>query len=94
MKKDEHSSKKINARVMKWREMLKNGLYADKQLLVRRIRKGIPESIRQQMWPELIKLDKVKEKTPLTYSVILLKDSYDTYDINLDIPRTFSFESQ
>jgi hypothetical protein len=30
MKKDEHSSKKINARVMKWREMLKNGLYADK----------------------------------------------------------------
>lgn len=46
------------------------------------------------MWPELIKLDKVKEKTLLTYSVILLKDSYDTYDINLDIPRTFSFESQ
>jgi hypothetical protein len=34
------------------------------------------------------------EKTPLTYSKILLKDSYDTYDINLDIPRTFSFQSQ
>jgi hypothetical protein len=39
-------------------------------------------------------MDGLKEKMPLTYSVILLKDSYDTYDINLDIPRTFSFESQ
>ncbi len=29
MKKEEHSSKKINARVMKWREMLHKGLYAD-----------------------------------------------------------------
>jgi hypothetical protein len=61
---------------------------------VKRVRKGIPESIRQQVWPELVKMDSLKEKMPLTYSVILLKDSYDTYDINLDIPRTFSFESQ
>lgn len=30
----------------------------------------------------------------MTYSKILLKNSYDIYDINLDIPRTFSFQSQ
>jgi len=43
MKKDDNSnSKKINARVMKWREMLKKGLYSDKELLVKRVRKGIP----------------------------------------------------
>jgi hypothetical protein len=40
--------------------MLKKGLFADKQLLVKRVRKGIPESIRQQIWPELIKVEKVK----------------------------------
>ena len=30
----------------------------------------------------------------MTYSKILYKESYDIYDINLDIPRTFSFESE
>jgi hypothetical protein len=44
---------------MKWREMLKNGLYIDKHLLVKRIRKGIPTSIRQQIWPELVKVEKL-----------------------------------
>ena len=39
-------------------------------------------------------MQKIIEKTSLTYSKILLKDSYDIYDINLDIPRTFSFQSQ
>ena len=62
--------------------------------LIRRTRKGIPPSIRIKVWPEIVKIEKIVEKTPLTYSKILLKDSYDTYDINLDIPRTFSFQSQ
>lgn len=86
--------KRINARVMKWREMLDNGLHSDLHLLVRRTRKGIPQCIRIKVWPEIVKVDKLIEKNPLTYSKILLKDSYDVYDINLDIPRTFSFQSQ
>lgn len=53
-------SKKINARVMKWREMLKKGVYSDRELLIKRTRKGIPPAIRQQVWPELIKMEKFK----------------------------------
>jgi hypothetical protein len=30
----------------------------------------------------------------MSYSKVLIKDSKDDYDINLDIPRTFSFENQ
>lgn len=30
----------------------------------------------------------------VSYSKVLIKDSMDIYDINLDIPRTFPFESQ
>lgn len=52
-------NKKINARIMKWREMIKNGLYSDPELLVKRTRKGIPTSIRIKVWPELIKLSSV-----------------------------------
>jgi len=63
-------------------------------MLIRRTRKGIPQCIRIKVWPELAKIDKMIQRTPLTYSKILLKDSYDVYDINLDIPRTFSFQSQ
>lgn len=59
MPKD-NDSKKINARVMKWREMLKKDLFSDMELLVKRTRKGIPPSIRQQIWPELIKIDKIR----------------------------------
>jgi TBC1 domain family member 10 len=86
--------KQMNARLMKWREMLRRGVECDPQLLVRRTRKGIPASIRIKVWPELVKMESLVAKTPLTYSKILLKDCYDTYDIRLDIPRTFSFQSQ
>jgi hypothetical protein len=48
--KHEHE-KLINARLMKWREMLKKGLYSDKELLVKRTHKGIPPSIRIVVWP-------------------------------------------
>jgi TBC1 domain family member 10 len=86
--------KRTNARVMKWREMLEKGVHSDQELLIRRTRKGIPQCIRIKVWPEIAKVERMVSKNPLTYSKILLKDSYDVYDINLDIPRTFSFQSQ
>ena len=46
----------MNARVMKWREMLANGLDSDQELLIRRTRKGIPPSIRIKVWPELVNI--------------------------------------
>lgn len=76
---------------MKWREMLQKGLFADPALLLRRTRKGIPSSMRIKVWPELIKVRKLVEQTTLSYSKVLIKDSMDVYDINLDIPRTFTF---
>lgn len=88
------NAKKINARTMKWREMENRGLFQDPELLVRRTRKGIPTSMRLKIWPELVKINKVMERKSMSYSKVLIKDSMDIYDINLDIPRTFSFESQ
>jgi len=52
-------AKKINARIMKWREMLNRGLFKDPDLLVKRTRKGIPTSMRIKIWPELVKMSKV-----------------------------------
>ena len=88
------NSKKVNARTMKWVEMLKNGLYADRELLVKRTRKGVPKPMRIQVWPALIDMKKLVDNRMMTYSTVLIKDCLDTYDINLDIPRTFSFETQ
>ena len=74
--------------------MLTQGLFKDNDLLIKRTRKGIPSSIRCQVWPQLMGLKTVAERKSLSYSKVLIKDSYDIYDINLDIPRTFSFQSQ
>lgn len=94
MSEFQKDQKKVNARIMKWREMLAKGLYSDPELLIKRTRKGIPTSMRIKVWPELIKINKLIERKAMSYSKVLIKDSMDVYDINLDIPRTFTFESQ
>lgn len=50
------NSKRINARIEKWRVMIKEGVHRDKELLQSRIRKGIPPAIRALAWPELVGL--------------------------------------
>jgi hypothetical protein len=50
------TSKRINARIEKWRLMIKEGLHKDKELLASRIRKGIPQAIRALAWPEIVGL--------------------------------------
>lgn len=50
--------------------------------------------MRMKVWPELVKITNFKERKSMSYSKVLIKDSMDIYDINLDIPRTFTFESQ
>lgn len=87
-------AKKINARIMKWREMQNRGLFKDPDLLLKRTRKGIPTSMRIKIWPELAKMGKTMDRRNLSYSKVLIKDSKDIYDINLDIPRTFAFEAE
>ena len=48
--------KQMNARAMKWREMLACGLQTNHELLIRRTRKGIPPSIRIKVWPEIVNI--------------------------------------
>ena len=48
--------KRINARIEKWRTMIKEGLHKDEELLKSRIRKGIPQAIRALAWPEIVSL--------------------------------------
>jgi hypothetical protein len=74
--------------------MIQKGVYSDLSLLIKRTRKGIPPCIRIKVWPEIVKVSQIVQSNPMTYSKVLLKDSHDVYDINLDIPRTFSFQSQ
>lgn len=50
------STKKINARIEKWRSMIGEGIFSDPLLLRSRIRKGIPPAVRAIAWPEIIKL--------------------------------------
>lgn len=51
MSEESKNSKKINARIMKWMEMMQKGFYKDPNLLVKRTRKGIPKAIRIKVWP-------------------------------------------
>ncbi len=48
--------KKHNVRTEKWRIMMEQGVYKDKQLLKLRIRKGIPMGIRMLAWPQIVNL--------------------------------------
>lgn len=50
------TSKRINARIEKWRLMIKEGLQKDAELLASRVRKGIPPAIRALAWPEILGL--------------------------------------
>lgn len=74
--------------------MMDNGLFKDQALLIKRTRKGIPKAMRIKVWPALIDMKRLVENRMMSYSTVLIKDCLDIYDINLDIPRTFSFETQ
>ena len=75
--------------MMKWREMLDKGIHKDKDLLWRRVKKGIPKSLRIMVWPELAKSAKPKHSEKCSnYINLLAKESNYVGDINLDIPRT------
>jgi hypothetical protein len=77
--------KKANARMMKWREMIKNGIFSDQQLLIKRTRKGVPTSMRIKVWPLFVNIKKVITEENVTYSKVMVKDSMSIDDINLDI---------
>lgn len=85
------SSKKINARIEKWRIMINEGINNDPLLLKSRIRKGIPPAVRAIAWPEIIKLGAFIQlhKNEYTYAKLTNSPSSSIYEIGLDIPRTF-----
>lgn len=62
------SSKKINARIEKWRIMINEGLETDPLIVKSRIRKGIPTAVRPIVWPQIIKLAKFIEKHQHEYT--------------------------
>ena len=86
--------KRINARIEKWRAMIKEGVHRDPELLKSRIRKGIPQAIRALAWPEIAKLKEFESKRSslYTYEQLINYPSKSTYEITLDIPRTFPEE--
>jgi hypothetical protein len=87
-------SKRLNARIEKWRAMMKEGLQKDPELLQSRIRKGIPQAIRALAWPEIVSLENFKKERRgrYTYEKLINTPSKSTYEITLDIPRTFPEE--
>lgn len=87
-------SKKNNARIAKWRIMLTEGLAQDPALLKSRIRKGIPAAIRAIAWPQIIGLERFVEehREEYTFARLVNSPSNATYEISLDIPRTFPEE--
>jgi hypothetical protein len=81
--------KQLNARIEKWREMLKGDIYEDQAILKRRVRKGVPCCIRSLVWPRLINLEKYKAKQKVSYRQLLRDDTIYGEEICKDIPRTF-----
>lgn len=63
--------KQLNARIEKWREMLKGDLHADPSLLKKRVRKGVPCCIRSLVWPRLIDIEKYKTTQKVDYKKLL-----------------------
>lgn len=74
--------------------MIKSNMINDPILLQSRIRKGIPPAIRPVAWPYIIKLDAFikKHSSKYNYSKLINSPSSSTYEIGLDIPRTFPEE--
>ena len=81
--------KQLNARIEKWREMLKGDLHSDPTLLKKRVRKGIPCCIRSLVWPRLINIEKYKSSQKINYKKLLKEDTIYGEEICKDIPRTF-----
>lgn len=75
------NAKKVNARIEKWREMMKTGIKNDPKLLNSRIRKGIPQAIRAIAWPEIIGLKQfIKQKeNKYTYAKLINTPSSSIY---------------
>ena len=83
-------AKQLNARIEKWREMLKNDIFSDTELLKTRLRKGVPPCMRILVWPRLIQMQKLKLEERWVYHNLIQQNSAIEYEINLDIPRTFT----
>jgi len=81
-------AKQNNAREEKWRELLtENSLTRDPNLLKKRLRKGVPQSLRIIVWPMLIRMDKHIQNKKFKYeSLLQISSPYDR-EIGLDINR-------
>lgn len=82
-----------NARTVKWQNMLPNIKMLIKQgddTLKRRVRKGIPNSMRFEVWPIVCNLKGVKTDSNFFYDELIQKENWVTEeDIRKDVIRTF-----
>jgi len=78
------------SRERKWIKMTKNwGKYEASEKLKRRIRKGIPDSVRALVWAAFVGINpKIKEQ-PNLYRTLLARESEHSDTISRDINRTF-----
>ncbi|XP_067002612.1 USP6 N-terminal-like protein [Anabrus simplex] len=80
-------------RVKKWLKMLHNWeASVTTEKMRRRLYKGLPDSVRGQVWRQLLKLDVVKEEQKGKYQEMLERahrGSPDIRQIDLDVNRTY-----
>ncbi|XP_017780494.1 PREDICTED: USP6 N-terminal-like protein [Nicrophorus vespilloides] len=95
-KLDQHEAKKQHVeleRIKKWLKMLKSwDAPASKEKLHKRIYKGIPNSLRSQVWIKLLGIEEAKGKNKNTYGEMLKLArlySTDARQIDSDVNRQF-----
>lgn len=95
-KKESKISEKENIkeyqRSLKWAKMLSNwNVYKQQQSkIIKKVKKGIPDSIRSRAWYLLVDGDYYKSEYPEKMSDLLQKEKHDSYStIEKDIIRTF-----
>ena len=67
--------KQRNARIEKWREMMKINPDSDPSLFKKRVRKGVPCCIRSLVWPHLINLQKHINSQKYKYKQLIKQDT-------------------
>lgn len=82
-----------NARMMKWKKMLpdlKALMMAGDETLKRRVRKGIPNTMRFEVWPTVCNLRGLKSESKFFYDDLILKENWLTEEeIKKDVIRTY-----
>eukprot|EP00741_Cyanophora_paradoxa_P019159 tig00021123_g18499.t1 len=79
--------------VAKWEKMLRNFsavMQRDSSKVKSRLRKGVPNSLRYRVWPQLLNVINLKKQNPTRYAMLLqMRDVPADEAIQRDLGRTF-----